>query len=678
MATHLEYVPWDNTTIANFKSWAQSPGNALTAFGWSKVNTVNGTVNWNTQGFTPWTAFPQGTNTGGQLTYTGTLNFANAWSFAVLSLTNAANASGGTTVYTGTITGGAANGLAGTRFTVAGFGNANNNGTFLATASTTTTLTLNNPNGVSQAASATATVTYAIGDVVTNNNSSWLCTLAYTPTVSSPAPPYEWLNLTTMHWVMYAYDVWQSQGATPIYIRLEYTGGQGSTAQQSLIPRLRACVGTSVDTSGNLNSGTGNQQAITDVMTMTNPTPEPNISLGPCFFSGDSTNRFAMTMFPDQDGVAKSTGSGFFCVERSLDHNGNYYSTPSGVGFFQGAGSTYATASSKSFTATNVAGNVLVVVVSNGGTNAGTITISDTNVNTWTAFYSDTTVNGLVQKGWYAVNIAGGSNTVTVSWSTGAQNSAIEWAEYQGLAASPVDQNPATKTGSGAWSSNSITTTQAVEVVVTASVDSANTMSTNSPFIQRETMSTPSIFGILSDLVVTSISTISSSGGGSGNYATGIVSFKAAVNTPPVTPYWTIIWWGANNTGSTSGTGFIGCLIQTVNNQWIQTGFDTRIWTVALSGIHNTPPDQIGIATESGSGNQSNPVFPIWPLVGWVGNPMTAALTAKISDTPAYAGITATIYGASHPYLCFSRNGSFGGFGSQSGGNINAVVMRYD
>ena len=65
-----------------------------------------------------------------------------------LALTSVANASGGSTVYTGTITGGGGNAFAGVPFTVAGFTNAADNGTFTATASTTTTLTLSNASGV--------------------------------------------------------------------------------------------------------------------------------------------------------------------------------------------------------------------------------------------------------------------------------------------------------------------------------------------------------------------------------------------------------------------------------------------------------------------------------------------------------------------------------------------------
>ena len=77
---------------------------------------------------------------------------------SLVNLTQVANHVGATTVYTGTITGGAANALAGTTFIVAGFTNALNNGTFVATASTATTLTLANANGVAVTQAGTASI----------------------------------------------------------------------------------------------------------------------------------------------------------------------------------------------------------------------------------------------------------------------------------------------------------------------------------------------------------------------------------------------------------------------------------------------------------------------------------------------------------------------------------------
>jgi uncharacterized repeat protein (TIGR01451 family) len=83
--------------------------------------------------------------------------------FGTFKLTSAANAAGGDTVYTGTITGGAGNTLAGYIFVVNGFANSANNGRFISTASTATTLTLTNAAGVAQTATATANLDGSMG-----------------------------------------------------------------------------------------------------------------------------------------------------------------------------------------------------------------------------------------------------------------------------------------------------------------------------------------------------------------------------------------------------------------------------------------------------------------------------------------------------------------------------------
>lgn len=91
------------------------------------------------------------------LTFVGVAEQVIVSPAAALTLTAAAAASGGSTAYTGTITGGGSNAFAGNVFVVAGFANAGNNGTFICTASTTTVLTLTNANGVAETHAGTAT-----------------------------------------------------------------------------------------------------------------------------------------------------------------------------------------------------------------------------------------------------------------------------------------------------------------------------------------------------------------------------------------------------------------------------------------------------------------------------------------------------------------------------------------
>jgi hypothetical protein len=79
-----------------------------------------------------------------------------------LVLTSVANASGGSTVYTGTITGGTTQAYVNQLITISGFTNSANNGTFLCTASTGSTLTLSNASGVAETHAATASGNFII------------------------------------------------------------------------------------------------------------------------------------------------------------------------------------------------------------------------------------------------------------------------------------------------------------------------------------------------------------------------------------------------------------------------------------------------------------------------------------------------------------------------------------
>lgn len=74
-----------------------------------------------------------------------------------LTLTSVAASSGGSAVYTGTITGGTSPNYVGQRFVITGFVNSVNDGTFLCTACSTTTLTLSNPSAIAETHAGTAT-----------------------------------------------------------------------------------------------------------------------------------------------------------------------------------------------------------------------------------------------------------------------------------------------------------------------------------------------------------------------------------------------------------------------------------------------------------------------------------------------------------------------------------------
>src|ERR1035437_8981709 len=163
---------------------------------------------------------------------------------ASLVLTAVAASSGGNAVYTGTITGGTANGLVGTQpFTVLGFVNAANNGVFVVIASTATTITLANAvaaaethagtvqGGVAQYNSVFGDGQVSIGDTVViagfttaANNGTFTVTAvgSSSVTVNNLAAVLEYNPAATLS------DV---QNAIPLAVALTITGGtQPATA----------------------------------------------------------------------------------------------------------------------------------------------------------------------------------------------------------------------------------------------------------------------------------------------------------------------------------------------------------------------------------------------------------------------------------------------------------------
>lgn len=139
-----------------------------------------------------WNTTPFGTTTDNTVTWTliqtaAQLVWQPSYNYvSPLSLTQCAAASGGTTVYTGLILGGASNALAGNTYLVTGFAELANNGIFTCSASTTTTLTLSNTGGLAEDATSTATaskqgtIQYVIGNAAGVN-----CLFKLTP-VSQP------------------------------------------------------------------------------------------------------------------------------------------------------------------------------------------------------------------------------------------------------------------------------------------------------------------------------------------------------------------------------------------------------------------------------------------------------------------------------------------------------------
>jgi hypothetical protein len=113
-----------------------------------------------------WTASTISNTTG---IASGTPGYVRTTNRAPFTLSQAAIVST-TVTYTGTITGGGSNALAGAVIYVSGFANAGNNGFFTVTSSTATTLVVTNASGVNETHAGTAVMDLSGTDVITQNS----------------------------------------------------------------------------------------------------------------------------------------------------------------------------------------------------------------------------------------------------------------------------------------------------------------------------------------------------------------------------------------------------------------------------------------------------------------------------------------------------------------------------
>jgi hypothetical protein len=127
---------------------------------------------------------------------------------------------------------------------------------------------------------------------------------------------------------------------------------------------------------------------------------------------------------------------------------------------------TSGTTNSLAFSSGNTAGNLIVVYAIWSNTNS--VSVSDSGGNAYAAAGARTTwgSNWSAQV-FYAKNIAGGSNTVTVTFATAVNSfGAIYIHEYAGIdKASPLDVSTSAIGTSKAMSSGSVTTTNASDLL---------------------------------------------------------------------------------------------------------------------------------------------------------------------------------------------------------------------
>ena len=85
-------------------------------------------------------------------------------------------------------------------------------------------------------------------------------------------------------------------------------------------------------------------------------------------------------------------------------------------------------------------------------------------------------------------------------------------------------------------------------------------------------------------------------------------------------------------------------------NWWQQTVYLSSSPATAVR-VNYANTLTLGGATASLIVNNTTPAFPVFPLLGYCGNPMTILITQQVADTTEGAQQTCTVYGATHNYM---------------------------
>jgi Abnormal spindle-like microcephaly-assoc'd, ASPM-SPD-2-Hydin/Domain of unknown function (DUF4402) len=231
----------------------------------------------------------------------------------------------------------------------------------------------------------------------------------------------------------------------------------------------------------------------------------------------------------------------------------------SSISFVQKASSTPQSPTatvSVGFPAAQTSGDLNVVVVGWNDTSATVLSVKDSAGNPYKLAIGPTSGTALRQSIYYAANIAGSSNTVTVSFNQAAAYPDVRVLEYRGVTA--LDATSGASGNGTSASSGSATTTNANELIVGADMVYTQTGSPGSGFTSR--IITVPDGDIAEDKIVTatgsysSTATLSSSGPWVMQMATfsTVPSSTAPVTNAQLTPSATSLNFGNIAVGSTS------------------------------------------------------------------------------------------------------------------------------
>ena len=362
---------------------------------------------------------------------------------------------------------------------------------------------------------------------------------------------------------------------------------------------------------------------------------------------------------------------------------------PSGINFVQ-VNSAMATSGSSieiNYNNGQIAGDLNVVAVMSGDTTSSISSVTDSNGNTYTRAVGPTTTTGLQQSIYYAKNIVGGSNTVTVKFNPSASYPNVNVTEYNGLNTSnPLDVTAAASGSGTSASSGSATTTSVNELIVGAGNPSGLFIAPGSAFSNR--LINP-FGGISEDQIVNGAGAYAATAtNNGGTWVMQMVAFRGSLqnSSSPPAPTSVSPTSGPTSGGTPvtiSGTNFVSGATVTFGGTAA-----TNVVVVSSTSITATTPAQsagvvnVVVTNSNGqSGTLTNgytyTASPAPTSISPTSGPTGGGTPVTISGTNFASGATVTFGGtAATNVVVVSSTSITASTPAQSAGVVNVVVTN--
>ena len=320
--------------------------------------------------------------------------------------------------------------------------------------------------------------------------------------------------------------------------------------------------------------------------------------------------------------------------------NGFNYNTAVAISFGQVAAATPQSSTATvpvTFPGAQTAGDLNIVVVGWNDTTAAVQSVKDTAGNTYNLAIGPTSGTALQQSIYYAANIVGGSNTVTVTFTQAAAYPDIRILEYHGV--TTLDAKAGASGNSTAANSGSATTTSANELIFGANTVYTGNAAAGSGFTSRIITSPDG--DIAEDKLVTTAGSNSATAtlSSTGPWVMQMVTFSATTGPAP-----SVSSVSPNNGPTAGGTAV------TITGTNFAAGATVTIGGAAATNVTVVSGTQITATTPAGSAGAATVTVTVNGQAGSLANAFTyiappTVTSVSPSTGPIAGGTAVTITG---------------------------------